>query len=79
MKTILDTLLDESRHGSYHRTSVALFLLGFFIAFTATDLGPFAPLLVSGGVYLVTFSVLLQLLFWLQVGLRKVLSSWFAA
>jgi hypothetical protein len=79
MKRILGFLLNESRHGAYHRASVALFLLGFFIAFTATDLGPFAPLLVSGGVYLVAFSVLLQILFWLQVGLRKVFSSWLAA
>lgn len=79
MKTVLGILFDESRHRCYHRISIRLFLLCFFIAFTATDLGPFAPLLVSGGVYLVVFSVLLQLLFWLQVGLRKVLSSWFAA
>ena len=79
MKTALGFLLNESRHSTYHRASVALFLLGFFIAFTATDLGPFAPLLVSGGIYLVTFSLLLQALFWLQVGLRKVFSTWLAA
>lgn len=76
MKTVLGLLLNESRHGTYHRASLALFLLGFFVACTATDLGPFAPLLVSGGVYLVVFSLLLQLLFWLPVGLRKALSSW---
>lgn len=79
MKTVLGLLLNESSHSAYHRASVALFLLGFFIAFTATDLGPFAPLLVSGGIYLVAFSVLLQVLFWLQVGLRKMFSSWLAA
>jgi hypothetical protein len=76
MKTVLGLPLSESRHGVYHRVLVALLPVGFFIAFTATGLGPFAPLLVLGGVYLVAFWVLLQLLFWLQVALRKVCPSW---
>lgn len=78
MKNVLGLLLNESRYSAYHLASVAVFLLGFFVALTATDLGPFAPLLVSSGIYLVAFSLLLQVLFWLQVGLRKVLSSWLA-
>lgn len=78
MKKLFGYLLKESRYSTYHRMSVALFLLGFFVAFTATDLGPFAPLLVSAGIYLVTFSMLLQAVFWLQVVLRKVIASWFA-
>jgi hypothetical protein len=79
MKTVVALLLNESRYSAYHRASVALFLLGFFITFTAADLGPYAPLLVSGGIYVVAFSVLLQALFWLQIGLRKVFSAWLAA
>ncbi|MFC5510387.1 hypothetical protein [Massilia sp. H6] len=78
MKIVLGVLLNESRHSAYHLVSVVLFLLGFFVALTATDLGPFAPLLVSCGIYLVAGSLLLQALFWLRVGLRKVLSPWLA-
>jgi hypothetical protein len=78
MKNVVGVLLNESRHTAYHLTSIAFLLLGFFVAFTATDLGPFAPLLVSGGIYLVAFSITLQLLFWLKVALRKVLTPWLA-
>jgi len=78
MKNVVGILLNESRHSSYHLASLAFFVLGFFVASTATNLGPFAPLLVSGGIYLVVFSVLLQLLFWSKVALRKDLSSWLA-
>jgi hypothetical protein len=78
MKNVVGLLLNESRHSAYHLTSIAFFLLGFFVALTATDLGPFAPLLVSGGIYLVAFSITLQLLFWLKMALRKVLSPWLA-
>jgi hypothetical protein len=79
MKSFLGFLLHESRHTAYHLASIAVFTLGFFVALTATELGPFAPLLVSSGVYLVIFSLLLQAVFWLKALLRKVLSSWFAA
>jgi hypothetical protein len=78
MKTALGLLLNDSRHGTYHLVSIAVFVLGFFVCMTATDLGPFAPLLVSTGVYLVVFSGLLQLVFWLKAALRKVLASWLA-
>lgn len=78
MKKTLGFLLNESQHTAYHLASIALFMLGFFVALTATELGPFAPLLVSSGVYLVAFSVFLQTVFWLKVLLRKVLSPWFA-
>jgi hypothetical protein len=78
MKIVLGFLLNESRHTAYHLASIAVFMLGFFVALTATELGPFAPLLVSTGVYLVVFSMLLQTVFWLKVVLRKVLSPWFA-
>jgi hypothetical protein len=78
MKRILSYFVSETPYSTYHLLSLALFLLGFFIAFTATDLGPFAPLLVSGGIYLAIFSLLLQVLFWFKVGLRKVLSRWLA-
>jgi hypothetical protein len=78
MKRFLSYLLNESQYSTYHLASLGLFLLGFFIALTATDLGPFAPLLVSSGVYLAIFSLVLQVLFWAKVGLRKVLSLWAA-
>lgn len=78
MKSVVGFLLNESRHSAYHLMSIAFFVLGFFVALTAADLGPFAPLLVSSGIYLVAFSITLQLLFWLKVVLRKVLSPWLA-
>lgn len=78
MKKTLGFLLNESRYTAYHLTSIAVFMLGFFVALTSTELGPFAPLLVSTGVYLVVFSLFLQTVFWLKVLLRKVLSPWFA-
>lgn len=76
MKSVLSTLLNDSRHSLYHMVSLSIFLVGFFVTFTATDLGPFAPLLVSGGIYLVAFSIMLQTVFWLKAGLRKVFESW---
>jgi hypothetical protein len=78
MKIVLGFLLNESRHTAYHLASIAVFMLGFFVALTATELGPFAPLLVSTGVYLVVFSLFLQTVFWLKVVLRKVFLPWFA-
>lgn len=78
MKTVLGVILNDSRYSVYHLASVALFLLGFFVTFTAGDLGPFAPLLVSGGIYLVAFSLLLQGVYWSKTLLRKVLGSWLA-
>lgn len=79
MKQVVHFFLEDSRHSSYHLASIALFLLGFLIALTASDLGPFAPLLVSGGIYFVAFSLLLQLLFWLKFALRRLFSSWLAS
>jgi hypothetical protein len=76
MKSVFGLLLNDTRHSAYHLASLALFVLGFFVTFTATDLGPFAPLLVSSGIYLVMFSIVLQVLFWLKAGLRKVLATW---
>lgn len=75
MKTVPSHLLADAKHGGYHHASIALCLLSLFIAVTATDPGPFALLLAAGGIYLVLFSILLQALF----GLRKPLSSCFAA
>jgi len=79
MKQVVHFFIEESRHSSYHLASIALFLLGFLIALTASDLGPFAPLLVSGGIYLVVLSLLLQLLFWIKFSLRRLLLSWLAS
>lgn len=79
MKNIVGFFLKDSRHSTYHLVSLAVFVLGFFVTLTATDLGPFAPLLLSSGIYLVMFSILLQVVFWLKMGLRKALSSWLFA
>jgi hypothetical protein len=79
LKNALGFLLADSRHSTYHLVSLAVFALGFFVTLTAADLGPFAPLLLSSGIYLVIFSMLLQIVFWLKTGLRKALSSWLAA
>ena len=79
MKNLFDVILNDSRYSVYHLASVALFLLGFFVTFTASDLGPFAPLLVSTGIYLVVFSLLLQGVYWGKTLLRKMLGSWLAS
>lgn len=79
MKSLLDVILNDSRYSVYHLGSIALFLLGFFVTFTASDLGPFAPLLVSTGIYLVVFSLLLQGVYWGKTLLRKMLGSWLAS
>ncbi|MFS2023494.1 hypothetical protein [Massilia sp. CT11-137] len=79
MKNVLGIILNESRYSMYHLASIALFLLGFFVTFTASDLGPFAPLLVSGGIYLVALSILLQAVYWLKAFLRRMLGSWLAS
>jgi len=79
MKTVPGLFLNESRHGTCQRASVALFLLGFLIAFAVADPGPVAPLLASGTIHLVAFPALLLPLFWLQVAVCKVFSTWFVA
>lgn len=79
MKKTLTFFLQESRYTAFHIASIAFFIVGFFIAMTATELGPFAPMLVSAGIYVVIFSGVLQLVFWLKVLLRRVLRPWMTA
>lgn len=76
MKPFVHFVFGDSRHNSYHLVSLALCALGIFVVATATDLGPFAPPLLAMGIYIVVFSILLQLLFWLRVAARRVLAKW---
>lgn len=79
MKNILRFLLRDSRFTAFHLFAIALFLLGTFVILTATELGAFAPLLVSGGIYLAFFSLFLEGVFWLKVLGRRLCRSWIAA
>lgn len=76
MKPFVHFVLGDSRHNTFHLVSLALCAIGMFVVATATDLGPFAPPLLAMGIYLVLFSILLQLFFWGKVLLRKALASW---
>jgi hypothetical protein len=76
MKKTIAFFLRDSRYTVFHIFSLAFFFFGFFVAITATELGPFAPILVSSGIYLVMFSVVLELMFWFKVLLRRILRPW---
>lgn len=78
MKKILTFLLRDSRYSIFHIAAISFFVVGLFIAMTATELGAFAPVLVSSGIYLVVFSLVLELLFWFKALLRRLLRQWLA-
>lgn len=66
MKKILFFLCGDERHASFHTLCVGGVAFGLFIAFTAGELGPFAPLLISQGLYLTMFGLFLEAIFWLR-------------
>lgn len=55
-----------------HPIAFASLCTGLFAAVTGADLGPFAPLVVSFGVYLMLFGVALEL----AVAMRLMLRWW---
>lgn len=76
MKKILIALGTEGRHFTFHCFAVAIALLGAFILSSAADMGPFMPLLVSAGIYIVVFAIALELVYWLGIGVRKLALRW---
>lgn len=78
MKNVCRYLLCDTRFTSFHISACSFVLAGLFIASTASDLGPYAPLLVAFGIYAMLFALLLEAVFWLRVVLRKLLAKWVA-
>ena len=76
MKTIVRLLHRRGEHSAFHIFAVSSFLLGFFIALTAADMGPFAPLLIAIGIYAAVFSIFAEAIFWGLVLLRRITSRW---
>ena len=55
----------------FHIAMFSAFLTGFFMAYTAGDLGPLAPVMISIGICVMLFSSLAEFLFLV----RRVLAS----
>lgn len=64
MKKFIQFFAQETKFTTFHIFSIAFFLLGTFVVNTATELGAFAPLLISLGIYIGIFAIMLQLIFW---------------
>ena len=75
MTKVLRFLLTDSKYTGFHLFSIAFFAMGFFVALTASDLGPVATILVPMGLYLAIFSLFLESLFWLKTLGRRIFRS----
>lgn len=84
MKEALRNLLTESTFTVFHICMTGIFFTGVMVASSASDLGPFEPLLVAGGIIGCFFSVTCEILFVVRacalavikkIGKEKVCSS----
>ena len=55
----------------FHIISFSLILTSIAMVFTGRDLGPFAPIFVSGGLYIALFALIAQGVYWISVGIQK--------
>jgi len=76
MKLLARLLHAECKHSSFHISALSCFMLGFFIAFTASEMGAFAPLLICLGVYLGIFALLIETIFWMFALMRRATVRW---
>lgn len=72
------TYLRNNEEGNpiFHIFAIACFFLGFFISFTAADMGAFSPLLISIGIYVAVFSIFLEGLYWGLIFFRRFSARW---
>jgi len=75
MKQALQTLLNGTRWSCFHVCMFGLTMTGLMLAFSAGDLGPFAPLLVAEGIALVFFSACCEFVFFARLLLHLVLKN----
>ena len=75
MNKILRFVLADSKYTGFHLFAIAFFVMGFFVALTATELGPVATLLVPMGLYLAIFSLFLEFIFWVKIIGRRLFRS----
>ena len=71
MNRILKRIAVSKKHSIFHLVCIVLALQSIVIIFTATDLGPFAPLFVACGFYVAIFSILLELTYWISLGMQN--------
>lgn len=55
----------------FHVVCAAFLLLAVVILSTATDLGPFAPMFIAGGIYIAIFSIIAQGIYWGAAGVQR--------
>ncbi|WP_155835243.1 hypothetical protein [Herbaspirillum sp. RV1423] len=55
----------------FHIITFSLILTAIAMVFTGRDLGPFAPIFVSGGLYIALFSMIAQVVYWISVGIQR--------
>jgi hypothetical protein len=71
MSRALQRLAKAGRHTAFHASCGSIVLTGMIAIATAGDLGPYAPLLIAIGFYLVIFGALAELL----LGARTVIAQ----
>lgn len=67
MRRLLIALAEVGRYSAFHCFVIALAGTGAAICLTAGDLGPFAPLLISQGIFLVLLALLVEAFWWSRV------------
>jgi len=55
----------------FHIITISLILTAIAMVFTGSDLGPFAPIFVSAGLYIALFSMIAQAVYWICVGIQR--------
>lgn len=65
-------LAEVGRHSGFHCCLLGVAGTGLAICLTAGDLGPFAPLLISQGIFLVFLALLIEVIWWLRIGVATI-------
>jgi len=62
MKTIASFFSEYTAWVQFHIIMLAAFVTGFLMAYSAQDLGPMAPLMISCGICVMIFSIVAEAL-----------------
>lgn len=63
MRTVANFFAEHTIWAVFHTVMIAAFSTGFFMAYTAGDLGPLGPILISIGICVMLFAALAEALF----------------